>query len=150
MITRNNEVKQGTKQITQVKHRLEQFSLASVLLLYAIRLLQLCGFPGSSVVKNPPVTARDTGSVPGLGRSPGEGNSTPVQYPCLENSMDRGAWWATVHRVAKALDTTERLSTHKLLTWGKQKHSAEPQVLMVQAHSFSQNLEVLSTLGKFQ
>ena len=87
------------------------------------------------VVKNPPANARDTGSVPGSGRSPGEGSSTPVQYPCLENSMDRGSWWATVCGVAKALDTTERLSTHKLLTWGKQKHSAEPQVLMVQAHS---------------
>ena len=57
------------------------------------------------VVKNLPASAgdtRDTGSIPGLGRSPGEGNGNPLQYPCLENPMDRGAWWVTVHRVAKS------------------------------------------------
>ena len=48
----------------------------------------------------------DPGSIPGSGRCPGEGNGNPLQYSCLENSMDRGAWWATVHGVAKA-DTTE-------------------------------------------
>ena len=56
------------------------------------------------VVKNPPASTgdiRDMGSIPGLGRSPGEGNGTPLQYSCLENPMDRGAWWATVHGVAK-------------------------------------------------
>ena len=58
------------------------------------------GFPAGSVVKNPPANAgdtRDVGSVPGSGRSPGEGNDNPLQYSCLEKSMDRGAWWATVH-----------------------------------------------------
>ena len=54
----------------------------------------------------------DAGSIPGLGRSPGEGNGNPFQYSCLENSMDRGAWWATVHGVAKSWDNTEQLSTH--------------------------------------
>ena len=44
----------------------------------------------------------DPGSIPGLGRSPGEGNGNPLQYSCLENSMDGGAWWATVHGVAKS------------------------------------------------
>ena len=44
----------------------------------------------------------DLGSIPGLGRSPGERNGNPLQYSCLENSMDRGAWWATVHGVAKS------------------------------------------------
>ena len=48
---------------------------------------------------------KDVGSMPELGRSPGEGNGNPLQYSCLENPMDRGAWWATVHRVAE-LDTT--------------------------------------------
>jgi len=48
------------------------------------------------------VDIRDTGLIPVLGRSPGEGLSIPLQYSCLENSMDRGAWWATVHRVAKS------------------------------------------------
>ena len=46
--------------------------------------------------------ARDTGLILGLGRSPGEGHGNPLQYACLENPMDRGAWWATVHMVAKS------------------------------------------------
>ena len=53
------------------------------------------------MVRNLPNNAGDTGSVPGLGRFPGEGNGNPLQYTCLENSMDRGAWWATVHGVSK-------------------------------------------------
>ena len=56
------------------------------------------------MIKNLPVNAEDIRNaslIPGLKRSPGEGNSKPLQYSCLENSMDRGAWWATVHRVAK-------------------------------------------------
>ena len=57
------------------------------------------------VVKNPPVNAgdvRDAGSVPELGRSPGGGHGNPLQYSCLENPMDRGAWWAAVHRATKS------------------------------------------------
>ena len=57
------------------------------------------------MVNNTPVSAgdvRDVGLIPGSGRSPGEGNGNPVQYSCLENPMNRGAWWATVHRVAKS------------------------------------------------
>ena len=50
------------------------------------------GFPGGSVIKNPPANAGDTISIPGLGRSPREGNGNPVQYTCLGNPMDRGAW----------------------------------------------------------
>ena len=60
--------------------------------------------------QTPPASAGDAGdagSVPGLERSPGEGNDNPLQSSCLENSMDKGAWWATVHGVAKELDTTE-------------------------------------------
>ena len=59
---------------------------------------------GVLVVKNPPANAgdaRDMGSIPGLGRSPGVGNGNPLQYSGLENPMDRGAWWATVHSIAK-------------------------------------------------
>ena len=52
-------------------------------------------------------------STPGSGESPGIGNSTPLQYSFLENSMDRGAWWAIVHGAIKESDTTEQLSTHK-------------------------------------
>ena len=60
------------------------------------------GFSGGSVVKNSPANARDRGLIPGSGRSPGEGNGIPLQYSCLENSMDRGAWKATVHGVPKS------------------------------------------------
>ena len=62
--------------------------------------------PVGSVVKNMPANAGDVGSVPELGRSPGEGNGKPLQYICLGNPMDREAWQATVHRVAKKLGTT--------------------------------------------
>ena len=64
------------------------------------------GFPGGSAVKNPPANAgdtRDVVSIPGSGRSPGEGNGNPLQYSCLENPLDTGAWWVTVHGVTKRL-----------------------------------------------
>ena len=60
------------------------------------------GFPGASEVKASACNAGDLGSIPGLGRSPGEGNGNPLEYSCLENPMDGGAWWATVHGVAKS------------------------------------------------
>ena len=63
------------------------------------------GFPSGTVVKNPPADAgdaRDVGSIPGLGRSPGGGNGNPLQYSCLKNPTDRGAWWTTVHGVAES------------------------------------------------
>ena len=59
------------------------------------------GFPGGAVVKNQPPNVGDTGSIPGSGTSPGEGNGNLLQYSCLENFMDRGAWWATVRSVTK-------------------------------------------------
>ena len=63
------------------------------------------GFPDGTMVKNLPANAgdiRNLGSIPGLGRSPGGGNGNPLQYSCLENPMDRGTWWATVHGVTKS------------------------------------------------
>ena len=60
------------------------------------------GFPGGSDGKESVCNAGDLGWIPGLGRSPGEGNGSPLQYTCLENPMDRGAWWATVHAVTKS------------------------------------------------
>ena len=60
--------------------------------------------------KNPPANAGDLGSIPGLGRSSGEGNSNPLQYSCLENSTERGAWRATVHRVVKSQIQLKQLS----------------------------------------
>ena len=70
------------------------------------------------MVKNPPANAgdaRDLGLIPGLGRSSGEGNGNPLQYSCLENSMDRGALWAIVHEVGKR---------HKLSTHRQRKHAS--------------------------
>ena len=69
------------------------------------------------VVKNPPANAgdiRDSGSIPCSGRSPGKGNGYPLQYSCLENSMDRGFWWATVHRVTKSWAQLKQPSTHAM------------------------------------
>ena len=60
------------------------------------------GFRGGSDGKASACNVGDPGSIPGSGRSPGEGNGKPLQYSCLKNSMDGGAWWATVHRVTKS------------------------------------------------
>ena len=70
------------------------------------------------VVKNSPANAgaiRDAGSIPGSGRSPGEGDGTSLQYSCLENLMDGGAWWAAVHGVAKSQTQLKRLSSSSIL-----------------------------------
>ena len=64
------------------------------------------GFLAGSVVKNLPVNIGDTGLILESGRSPGEGNGNPLQYSCLENPMDRGAWWAAVREVAEESDMT--------------------------------------------
>ena len=72
-------------------------------------MTKFMGFPGGSVVKNPPANAEDVGNmclILGWGRSPGEGNGNPIQYPCLENPMDRGPWRPIVHG-ATELDTAE-------------------------------------------
>ena len=77
------------------------------------------GFPGGAVVKNPPANAgdaEDAGSIAGSGRSPGVGNGKSLQYSCLENPVDRGAWRAPVLGVTKESDTTERLSRSTLPT----------------------------------
>ena len=66
------------------------------------------------MVEESACNVEDSGSVPGLGRSPGEGNGNPLQYSCLENPMDRGAWQAVVHWVTKELDTTEQLTNTSL------------------------------------
>ena len=82
-------------------------------------------FPSGPVVKNPPANAgdaRDMGSISESGRFPGGGSDNPLHYSCLENSMDRGGWQATVHGITKESDMTLLLSTHthhwKLSRWG--------------------------------
>ena len=72
------------------------------ILLFRNCLRASLGIPYSSVGKESACSAGDPGSIPGLGRYPGEGNGNPLQYPCLENLRDRGAWWAAVHGVAKS------------------------------------------------
>ena len=73
------------------------------------------------VVKNSSTNARDAGSIPGLGRSPRGGNGNPLQYSCLEKPMDRGAWWAIVHRVAKSRTQLKRLN-NGACTWLLGRH----------------------------
>ena len=84
-----------------------------------------CGYPGGALIKNPPANARDSrgeGLIPGLGRFPGEGIGNPLQYSCLKNPMDRGAWKATVHSGHKELDMTEELSKQSYLReWGQDR-----------------------------
>ena len=90
-------------------------------------------FPGGSVVKNPPANAGDVDLIPGLVRSTERGHGNPLQYFWLENSMDRGAWWATVHRVAKSRAWLKWLSLHEWegfwdteLSVLKEKHLGKP------------------------
>ena len=89
-------------------------------------------FQEALVVKNPPASTgdlRDTGSVPGSGRCPGGGRGNPLQYSCLENPMDRGAWWATVHRIAKSWTRLKGFSTLES-TIGKIKWTDEMRHLV--------------------
>ena len=79
--------------------------------------MKLYGFPRGTGGKKSTYNAgdlRDTGSMPGSGRSPGGGNGNPLQHSCLRNPIGRGAWWATVHGVTKKSDTTEHLSTQRI------------------------------------
>ena len=74
--------------------------------------------PGGSEVKVSACNAGDPGSIPGLGRSPGEGNGNPLQYSCLENPKDRGAWWATVYGVAKSRTRLSDFTSLRLFWFG--------------------------------
>ena len=76
-------------------------NLKYILMLYVAPWFYF-SFPGGSEDKASACNVGDPGSIPGLGRSPGEGNGNPLQYSCLENPTDRGAWWPTVHGVAKS------------------------------------------------
>ena len=69
--------------------------------------------------KNLPVNAGDAGSIPGSGRSPGEGNGNPLQYSCLENPMDKGAWRATVDGIMKESDTVYQLNNNNKSSLGR-------------------------------
>ena len=84
------------------------------LLVFNLILGNLWGFPAGSVVKNPTANAGDAGLIPGSERHPREENGNALQYSCLGNPIDRGAWQATVHRVAKESDTTRLLNNNSM------------------------------------
>ena len=86
--------------------------------LFRLMYLATLGFPGGSVIKNPPASAGDLSQIPGLGRFPGEENGNPFQYSCRENSMDKEAWWATVHGVTKESDMIQQLSNNIIQFFG--------------------------------
>ena len=71
----------------------------------SLRIIIMVQYNHGSVIKNPPASTGDAGSIPGSGRSPGEGNGNSLQYSCLENPMDKGVWRATVHGVRNGSDT---------------------------------------------
>ena len=79
-------------------------------------------FLGGSDGKASVCNEGDLGSIPGSGRSPGEGNGNPLQYSCLENSMDGGGWWATVHRVAKSRTQLSDFASLRTRSAGSQGH----------------------------
>ena len=83
----------------------------------------MTGFPGGSEVKASACNAGDLGSIPESGRSPGEGNGNPLQYSCLENPMDGGVWWATVHGVAKSQTELSDFTSLVHMTKVKKKKS---------------------------
>ena len=107
----NDRKQRGTKKslLMRVKEESEKPSLK-----LSIVKTKILGFPGCSDDKESACKAWVPGLIPGLGRSPGEGNANPHQYSCLENSMDRGTWWATFHGVAKS-QTQLMTSTHKTI-----------------------------------
>ena len=96
--------------------KLKKIGKTTRLLRYSLNQIpyDYMGFPGGSEAKASACDTGDPGSIPGFGRSPEEGNGNPLQYYGLENPMDRGAWWATIHRVARS---QTRLSDYTLHLW---------------------------------
>ena len=104
------------------------------------------GFPGGTVMKNPPANAgdaRDVSSIPGSGRSPGGGDGNPLQYSCLENFMDRGAWPAIIQMVTE-LDMTEQ--TERTRTCARtHTHTVREQHGLPQSSQSLEGLDVIRT-----
>ena len=97
------------------------------------------------MVKNLPANAEDTGSISGLGRSPGERNGNPLQYSCLGNPMEREAWRATVHGVTKESDITDRLNKTTRNTKGSSDESKiNPEVFRIYCHKNNRNCKHLN------
>ena len=96
---------QSAMETWSLNHQISR-ELHNVCFILLISPHNFLGFPGGSMVKNPPANAGDADLIPGSGRPTGEGNGNPPQYSCLGNSMDRGSWQTIVHGVTKELDTT--------------------------------------------
>ena len=106
------------------------------------------GFLGGSLVKNPPTSSGDTGdlgSVPRSGRSLGEGNGYPLQYPCLENLMDRGAWWAATHSFTES-GMIEQLTFTYLYYRGGNEDNGDLLQIFPCTHCYTQCPQVPPTL----
>ena len=88
--------------VSSVFQRADILTLAKFLLIFFFYALGFGGLPDGSVVNNLPANAGDAGLIPGSERSPGEGNANPLHYSCLQNTMDKEAWWATTHGVTKS------------------------------------------------
>ena len=99
------------------------------------------GFLGVLVVKNLPANAGNVDSIPEFGRSPGEGNGYPLQYSCLENSKDRGAWWATVHGIAKS---QTRLSVHAWWSYIVILHCFSAESLVISVTLFPRKISPIA------
>ena len=103
---------------TQMKHTMFQ-ALSHSISITVLRESIITEFPGGSGSKESAHSAGEPGSIPGSGRSPGEGNGNPLQYSCLENPMGRGAWRATVHEIAKSQTWLGDTHTTPLLRMGR-------------------------------
>ena len=101
-------------------------------------------FPGGSVVNYLPANAEDTGSVCGSGRSPGEGNGCPLQYSCLGNPVDRGAWQAVVHDVAKELDT---IQSKQIQTKQQQQQWTKTKCMFLINHNITYSMYLVKSFN---
>ena len=104
MLHRKN-ISTSAQKLVSFSYRIEYSAISSFsgnMLLFSVYVVPSLDFPGGSDSKEPVYNAGDLGSVPGSGRSPGEGNGDPLQYSCLENSVDRGTWRAIVHGITKS------------------------------------------------
>ena len=114
------------------------------------------GFPGDSMVKNLLVNAGNMDLIPGLERSPGEGNGNPLQYSCLGNPMDKGAWQATFHGVPKSQTqlNNQHHNNHRLglPSWQSNTHATYATILNIKSHLWSTNkfCIVCQALGKME
>ena len=138
--------------LLRVKESLVKSKVAKCITSAALfKFTNLCnqGFPGGAVVKNPPANAgdiRNVGFTPGLRRSAGGEHGNPLQYSWLENSMDRGVWWATVHGIAKSWT---RLSTHTYTHTHSRDNSALNSILLIKYKLLLELILILRLIANY-